>query len=40
MYNTLPSLSNIIYVLVIASICFYIGLKIFRKLEKGFAEEI
>ena len=40
MYHTLPSLSNIIYVLVIASICFYIGLKIFRKLEKGFAEEI
>ncbi|WP_297668651.1 ABC transporter permease [Thomasclavelia sp.] len=40
MYHTLPSLSSIIYVLVIASICFYIGLKTFRKLEKGFAEEI
>ena len=40
MYHTLPSLTSIIYVLVIAGICFYIGLKIFRKLEKGFAEEI
>lgn len=40
MYHTLPSLSSIVYVTVFAVICFWGGLRIFRKLEKGFAEEI
>lgn len=40
MYHTMPALSSLGYVLVIAIICFALGLIIFRKLEKGFAEEI
>lgn len=40
MYHTVPNLLSCLYILVVALVCFYIGLKIFRKLEKGFAEEI
>lgn len=40
MYHTLPSLGSLVYIAVIAVICFWGGLRIFRKLEKGFAEEI
>ena len=40
MYHTVSPAGAIIYMIVIALICFIIGLMIFRKLEKGFAEEI
>lgn len=40
MYHQLPSLISVSYMLGIAVIVFAIGLAIFRKLEKGFAEEI
>ena len=40
MYHNIPNLGSCIYILIVALICFYIGLRIFRKLEKGFAEEI
>lgn len=40
MYHTLPSLGSLVYILIIAFICFGLGMYIFRKLEKGFAEEI
>ena len=40
MYHNLPEMSSILYVLVIAIVCFVGGLAIFRKLEKRFAEEI
>ncbi len=40
MYHQLPSLEGIIYVLLIALLILFIGLAIFRKLEKGFAEEL
>ena len=40
MYHTIPSLSIILYIVSVAIIFFIIGLAIFRKLEKGFAEEV
>lgn len=40
LYHQIPGLSNIIYILIISVIVFFIGLAIFRKLEKGFAEEV
>ena len=40
MYHTLPAMSSVIYMVVMALICFALGMFIFRKLEKGFAEEI
>ena len=40
MYHNIPNLGSCLYILIVALICFYIGLRIFRKLEKGFAEEI
>ena len=40
MYHTLPNIYSLLYVLIIAIICFVLGMVIFRKLEKGFAEEI
>lgn len=40
MYHQLPSLNGILYLIVISIIIFGIGLVIFRKLEKGFAEEV
>lgn len=40
MYHTLPTLGSMIYIVIFAIICFWGGLRIFRKLEKGFAEEI
>lgn len=40
MYHTISPVGAIIYMIVIAIICFTIGLITFRKLEKGFAEEI
>lgn len=40
MYHTLPPIMSIFYMIIIAIVCFLLGLYIFRKLEKGFAEEI
>ena len=40
MYHQLPSLLPTLYLLGITIVVFFIGLLIFRKLEKGFAEEI
>ena len=40
MYHNLPDLGAVWYVFIIAIICFLCGLAIFRKLEKGFAEEV
>lgn len=40
LYHQLPSLSGMLYLCCISIILFVIGLAIFRKLEKGFAEEV
>ena len=39
-YQTLPDLKMLLLVLCASIILFYVGLCIFRKLEKGFAEEL
>lgn len=40
MYHQLPGANSIIYLICISILLFIIGLLIFRKLEKGFAEEV
>ena len=40
MFHQIPELSSIIYMLACAIIFPIVGLLIFRKLEKGFAEEV
>ena len=40
MYHQIPSLLPILYLVGITIVIFFIGLFIFRKLEKGFAEEV
>ena len=40
MYHQLPGLNGMIYLVCISLAIFIIGLAIFRKLEKGFAEEV
>ena len=40
MNHTMPSLNTLLYLVIIAAILFFVGLVIFRKLEKGFAEEV
>ena len=40
MYHKLPELLPTAYLLGITAVLFFIGLAIFRKLEKGFAEEV
>lgn len=40
MYHQLPGINSIIYLVIISLVIFFIGLGIFRKLEKGFAEEV
>ena len=40
MYHQMPGLMSILYLVVVAVIIFFVGLAIFRKLEKGFAEEL
>ena len=40
MYHKLPELLPMLYLLGITVVLFFIGLAIFRKLEKGFAEEV
>lgn len=39
-YQSMPHIKSLLIVLLVSCIMFYIGLKIFKKLEKGFAEEI
>ncbi len=40
LYHQVPSLMGIVYLVIISIVLFFIGLLIFRKLEKGFAEEV
>ena len=40
MYHNIPDLGAVVYVMGFAIVCFLGGLAIFRKLEKGFAEEV
>ena len=40
MYHQLPGLLPMAYLLGVTVILFFVGLAIFRKLEKGFAEEV
>ncbi len=40
MYHQMPNMISTLYLIVIAIVFFFIGLAIFRKLEKGFAEEL
>ena len=40
MYHQMSNMISTLYLIVIAIVFFFIGLAIFRKLEKGFAEEL
>lgn len=40
MYHQIPGFNEILYLIFISIIVFVVGLFIFRKLEKGFAEEV
>ena len=40
LYHQIPDLYGVLYLVAISIAIFFIGLAIFRKLEKGFAEEI
>ena len=40
LYHKMPNGLGIVYIIIVTTIIFGIGLAIFRKLEKGFAEEI
>ena len=40
MYHALPGLKGFLYLIVLTIIIIFIGYKIFKKLEKGFAEEV
>lgn len=40
LYHEMPNGLGIVYIIIVTTIIFGIGLAIFRKLEKGFAEEI
>lgn len=40
MYHKLPDIASLGYVVLISTIIFTIGLLIFKKLEKGFAEQV
>jgi len=39
-YQTMPNISSLLYIFVLSTIVLVIGYGIFRKLEKGFAEEV
>ena len=39
-YQSMPRVKSLIVVLIISCLLMYIGLRIFKKLEKGFAEEV
>ena len=40
MYHTLPEIPAVLYLVGITILVFFVGLAIFRKLERGFAEEV
>ena len=40
MYHQIPEANGIVYLIIISVAVFFIGLAIFRKLERGFAEEV
>ena len=40
MYHNVPNLGATVYIVIFAAICFFGGLAIFKKIEKGFAEEV
>lgn len=40
LYHQLPDVMGILYVIIVSLIIFALGLAIFRKLEKGFAEQV
>lgn len=40
LYHQLPNIMGVLYVTIVSIIIFAIGLLIFRKLEKGFAEQV
>ena len=40
LYHQLPDVKGILYVIIVSLIIFALGLVIFRKLEKGFAEQV
>lgn len=40
LYHQLPGVMGILYVIIVSLIIFALGLAIFRKLEKGFAEQV
>lgn len=39
-YQTMPNIKMLLLVLIAGIVLLYIGLRVFRKLEKGFAEEV
>lgn len=39
-YQVVPDFKLLMIVLILGIVLFYVGLKVFRKLEKGFAEEL
>ena len=39
-YQTMPNIKMLLLVLIAGIVLLYIGLRVFRKLEKGFAEEL
>jgi ABC-type polysaccharide/polyol phosphate export permease len=39
-YQSMPHIKSLLVVLLCSTLLFYIGYRIFRKLEKGFAEEV
>ena len=40
LYHQIPGFNALVYMIVVAFLVFIIGMFIFRKLEKGFAEEV
>ena len=39
-YQTMPNIKMLLLVLIAGIVLLYVGLRVFRKLEKGFAEEL
>ena len=39
-YQTMPNFSSLLYLIIVSLIILIIGYSVFRKLEKGFAEEV
>lgn len=40
LYHQLPNMMGLLYTIAISIVVFFVGFAIFRKLEKGFAEEV